>query len=164
MMVEGVGDHRAHQADVVGTACDVRNIIGKLGAGLARGRELSRARKHGRRRLDEREPEALRHRRRQRLPAIFRERRLRVEQVHLAGCAFHEEEDDVLRLRSEVRRLRRERIYSRPRASLALEQARQCDCFQTAGTTPEKRAPGLNFHELREIHDLLPCDQLVEVQ
>src|SRR5262249_33948839 len=48
--------------------------------------------------------------RRQRLPRILRKRRLRVERIDLARPAVSEEVDDALRLRREVRLLRRKGI------------------------------------------------------
>jgi hypothetical protein len=48
-----------------------------------------------------------------RLIRVFLERRLRIEEVDLAGTAFHEAPDHRLGTRRDVRRLRRERIDGR---------------------------------------------------
>ena len=110
MMIERVRVHGAHHAKVVGHLRSVRQIIRENHAALAVLLELARAGEHRRGRLDERELQVLRHRRRQRLAVPFLQLRLRIEQIHLARAAFHEQEDDVLRLGREMRLPRSERI------------------------------------------------------
>ena len=84
--------------------------------------ELARAREHGRGRLDERQLQVLRHRRRQRLAVPLLQLGLGIEQIHLARAAFHEQEDHVLRLGRESA-ASAEPADSAPRAPLAAESA-----------------------------------------
>ena len=59
------------------------------------------------------------------LPAHFASAGLRVEQVHLARPADHEQEDDALGLRLEVRLLRRERVLRGGRLAVGPRFARE---------------------------------------
>src|SRR5437016_3286284 len=102
MMIEGVCVHGANQADIVRTGSRVRKEIRVLRATLTVRFEDARAAQYRSAGLDERELDLLRHGFGQRLALPLLQLRFWIEQIHLAGRAFHEQEDDILRLRREM--------------------------------------------------------------
>ncbi len=157
MMIERVGVHRAHQADLVGDLAQVREVIGNLHAALAARREFAMAGQNGRRRLDEGELQILSQRRGQRLAVPLFELRLRVEQIELAGSALHEHEDDVLGLWREHGRLWRERTQvRRGPVAFALQQIGERQRADPARAVSKEAAPRLDFAILLEIHMIIP--------
>ena len=111
-----VGVEAADEADVVHALRDVREQRRDVAPALAVFLELPgtpQQRRIALRELADDRAVALG----QRLAVELLERRLRVERVDLARPADHEQEDDRLRLRREVRRLRRERIDALAAAS-----------------------------------------------
>jgi hypothetical protein len=110
MVIEGVGVHRAHQAEIVRAGSDVRDEVRKLDAALPVRLEGTWAGQHGGVRLGEGQAQILGHLRRQRLAAPLLQFGLGVEKIDLARAALHEHEDDVLRLGREVGFARRQRI------------------------------------------------------
>src|SRR5947199_208460 len=78
-------------------------------------------------RIDERGAILLDEIRRRQLAVALHQLRLVVEQLQVARAARHEEEDDILRLRREVRLLRGERIILRRRRGAWAEQIGKAD-------------------------------------
>ncbi len=149
MMVEGVGVHRAHQAQIVRAGADVRDVVGKLDAALAVRLERARAGQHRGVRLGEGQAQVLGHLGRQRLAAPLLQVRLGVEEIDLAGAAFHEHEDHVLGLGGKVRLLGRQRIHvDGGSPSLRLHQLRQRDDADPACALSEEAAAALDSAEL----------------
>jgi hypothetical protein len=114
-VVEGVGDHRFDDAQLVGHARRVRQQLRKLGAALAVSGELELRPEQSGIRVDERRPVALQQPRGRQRAVQLGERRLVVEQLEVARRAGHEQEDHVLRPRGEVGHLRRQRVGRRRR-------------------------------------------------
>ena len=148
MMIERVRDHAADQANIVSAGGDVRDIVGKFDAALAVRRELARAREHGGGGLDKCEAQVLGHRRRKRLTRIFLQRWLGVKKIHLAGRTFHEQANDVLRVRREVRSFGSEGISQ----SFALQQSGERERLNATGATAKEGSARLDFQKLGEIH------------
>jgi hypothetical protein len=95
------GVHRADESDVIDLAGQVRHGIGHPHAALAMLSELERAAHQcagATRVLDFAGDLA-----EVRVAVVLVEHRLRIEQVHLAGAAVHEQMDDRFGLRREVR-------------------------------------------------------------
>src|SRR5262249_13162095 len=133
---------------------DVGDEVRELDTALPMRRELARTGEYGRVGLRERQPQVLRHLGRQRSPVPFFQSGFWIEKIDLARSAFHEEEDDVLRFRRKVRRLRSERIAIRRRAAaLALQQLRQGDGSDSPCALAEKTAAALNLRKLCPVHD-----------
>ena len=110
----------------------VRQQLGQLGARLAVLLEREGRAEQPRRALDEREPLPLRNELRGNLLAVvLLQRRLVVEQIELRRRAGHEQIDDVLGLRREVRRARRERtvgsVCANSRSSSSADSATPAD-------------------------------------
>ena len=110
LLVIRVGrEHRADDAELIGDRRQVRQQLAHLDAGFAvlRERELGRH-QPGRR------PLGAQVGRRRPLARVFHQRGLRIPQVNLRRPAGHEQQDDVLRFRREVRaddvRAGRERV------------------------------------------------------
>ena len=96
---------RSDDRDLVGDRRKMRQQFRELGARLAVLLERERRSEQPRRSLDEREPLAFRDElRRNLLAVVLLQRRLVVEQIELRRRAGHEQINDVLRLRREVRR------------------------------------------------------------
>ena len=118
--------HRADDRDVVGNRREMRQQLGQLRSRLAVSLERERRPEQPRRALDEGEALALRNELRRDLLAVeLLQRRLVVEEIELRRRAGHEEIDDLLRLRREVRRARRER--SRPACCAKSRSSRSAD-------------------------------------
>ena len=101
-MVERLGMHRAHPANVVGAGRQVRPEVGELHAALAVLVEATRTAHEPRRlALNERKTHVARHRLRQRLAVQLVQLRLGVPKVDLAGSALHVHVDDALGPRPE---------------------------------------------------------------
>ena len=113
---------------------------------------------HGRRWLDEREFQVLRHRRRQRLAVPFLQFRLGIEQIHLARPAFHEQEDDALRLGREMRLPGGQRV----RRPGSLQQSANAIMPSPPPAFSERSACG-DTRKFNRIHALFPHDEFVEV-
>src|SRR5216683_973610 len=98
LVVRNLGEDRPHDADVVDALANVGKELADFNSALSVAFEFER-------RLHERAGLALvsevssRHR----LTVVLREHRLRIEAVDMRQAAVHEEEDDVLGLRLEVR-------------------------------------------------------------
>ena len=144
-----VGGHRVQERDVVDAGGEVREQVADHLAALAVGLEFPlrpddaafvllatpAERLHG-----------------DRLAVEIVELRLVVERVDLARAAVHEQEDDALGLRSEVRRLRRERVrrsrgdIGSPRGlaeeAVAGEQVGQAQRGEPRAGLPEEFAAG----------------------
>ena len=111
MMVELVRVHRAHHQPVVCAGSHARQQVAEIHPALAMFGELARTpHQHGALLLDEGEADVFREALRQWLAVEVVELRLRIEQIHLARRALHEDEDAVLRPGREMRRLRQQRI------------------------------------------------------
>ena len=143
------GVHRADEGDVVHHAGEVRHHLRDPRAALAVPGELERAAHQGAGVLDE--LDFARDLVEVRLAVVLVERRLGVEQVHLAGAAVHEQMDDRLGLGREVRRARLEvdrRIRRLFRgedgggAEVAAEQVGQGRPGDAAGHPVEETAAG----------------------
>ena len=76
------------------------------------------------------------------LPVVLGEPRLVVEGVDVAHAALHEEEDDALRPRREMRRLRRERIDRRGARLLLRREAGERERAKAAGELLQGGAAG----------------------
>ncbi len=160
MVIESVGVHGADQAYVVGARCRVLHEIRILRAALAIRLEHARAAQHGRVGFDERQLYLFGHGLGQRLALPFLQLGLGIEEIHLAGRAFHEEENDALGFRREVR-LGSERI-----STLGLrgaEHLRERDHAEPARAVAEKIAARLNPLECFEGHDLLSRNELIKI-
>jgi hypothetical protein len=78
---------------------------------------------------------------------------LGVEEIDLAGPAFHEHEDDVLGLGREMRFARRQRVLlDDGGAAVALQHLREGDGPDAACALAEELAAALNLAELFQIH------------
>ena len=132
MVVEGVGVHGAHQAEIVGAGADVRDEIGELDAALPVRRETRGLASTAALGLVKARRRSLVSSGRQRLAVPLLELGLGVEEIDLAGPALHEHEDDVLGLGREVRLARRQRVHvprrRRGRPVPAAAPARWCRC------------------------------------
>src|SRR5262249_10580025 len=108
LMIGAVGEHRADDAQVVGVAAKLGKEIADLDAALSVFLE-------GEWRLEQRARFALglSVARGCGLPVVLVEQRLGIERVDLRRTAVEEEEDDVLCLCGEMRRLRSQRVRSR---------------------------------------------------
>jgi hypothetical protein len=148
VMIERIGAHRADHADVVCNFGGMRQVIGKYHTALSMLLEFARAGEHGCRRLDEGELQILRHRRRERFAVPLLQLGLRIEEIHLARAAFHEQEDDAFRLRSEVGLLRSKRIDG----LACMQQIRQRDAPEPAADISEKRATGNDSIQFVRMH------------
>ncbi len=127
--------------------------VGIFHATLAVRFEYARARQHRGGGLDERQFELAGHGWRQRLAVPLLQLRLGIEQVHLAGRAFHEHEDDVLGFGRKRRRFGRQWIGAQgSRASVAAEQIRQRNGAQSARAIAQEQSPAVNLLELLEGH------------
>ena len=103
------------------------------------------------------------------LPVQFIELRLRVEGLHLAGAAVHEQEDARLGLGREVRRLGSERVDGRlveragkesvPRKETGHGQGREA-CAQGVDELAARAGEVFAQHGSRSVHE----QELVEVQ
>ena len=110
-MVEHVGVHRADERDVVGARGDVREQIRDLHTALAVPSKRSRrALENCTVLLDESEADLVSQRFGKRLPVEFTKLWLRIEEVDLARCAGHENEDAALGARRGVRWVRSQRV------------------------------------------------------
>ena len=133
----------ADDRDVVGDRGEVRQQLRQLGAGLAVLAERERRAEQTRRPFDEREPLPFRDEfRGDLLAVVLLQRRLAVEQVELRRRARHEEIDDVLRLRREVRRARRQRVVAFLREELLVQQRRQREAADAEAGLPKEVPPG----------------------
>ena len=108
--------HRSDDGNLVGMLGQVRQELGDLGARLPVAREIERRSEQAGRALDERETFALGDEtRRDLLAVVLLQQRLVVEEIDLRWCARHEQVDDLLRLRGNLRRdgacrLRQDRV------------------------------------------------------
>ena len=102
-MVELRRLHRADDGDVVGDLRQVGQQLRDLGARLAVLLELERRAEQLRRALDEREPLALDELFGNVLTVVLGQGRLRIEQIDLRRRPGHEQIDDALDLRREMR-------------------------------------------------------------
>ena len=109
-MVELIGVHRLDEADVIDDLRQVRQHLRQFRPALAVLGELEARPEHGRIGPDEGVALAADDRRRHRLAFELRQLRLVVEQIELARRAGHEQMNDALRLRREVRLARRQRV------------------------------------------------------
>ncbi len=109
-VVEGVRVHRLHDAEFVGDGGDVGDELGEFGSGAAVAGELEAGSEEGGVRVDEGGPVTLEEFGGGKLAVPLRELGLVVEQLEMAGCAGHEEEDDALGAGSEMGLARREGI------------------------------------------------------
>ena len=152
-VVELVGVDRLDDGDLVDHLGQVRQHLRELGAALAVPGELEARTEHGRVRADKRIPLTADDRGRERFAFELGQCRLGVEEVELAGCAGHEQVDDALRLRCEMRRFRCQRIVADSRAGepneLARErigqQAGQGDLADADTALPKEMAAGHGF-------------------
>ena len=104
-MVERFAIAGANQRDLVRLRPDVRKQFGNLHPGLSLAIKLPWTAAHRRlTEIDSIRLQALRRFRRDALTAALRQLRLRIERVHVAHAAVHEQIDDALRLRGLVRR------------------------------------------------------------
>ncbi len=101
------------------------------------------------------------------LPLHFCKAGFGVEEIELAGAAFHEHEDDVLGLGREVR-LAGARAGSTVASAAArpsrFHQLRQGGDADAAGALLEEAAAGLNSAELFAVHVSFPRDEFVQVE
>ena len=157
--------HRADDGDVVGDGRQVRQQLRELGARLAVLLERERRAEQARRALDEREPLSLRNELRGNLLAVvLLQRRLVVEQIELRRRARHEQIDDVLRLRREVRRARAPSGLRPPAAanSRSSSSARQRHAADAEAGLLEEMAARDVAKSVR-VHSL-PGQRFIEVQ
>jgi len=158
MVVELIRVQAANHEPVIGLLRHVRQQIAEIHAALAMLRKLARA-AHELRGLfaDEGKAHVLRHAVRQRLAVQFIELRLRIEEIHLAGTTFEEDEDAVLRLRREMRRLRQQRIGSNGRFgtenAFLRQQGAQRERAEAAGGRVEELAACLLNLMLDGMHE-----------
>ena len=89
---------------------------------------------------------------------------LRIEEIHLARRAFHEEEDDVLRLGREVRRLWRERRHGLGGAPFASEQLGESDGADASRAIAEEPPSGLDRLIIAAASSLLLRYEFVQVE
>jgi hypothetical protein len=109
------------------------------------GREFARARQNRGGGLDEGQAQVLGHGRRQRLAGILLQRGLGIEKIHLAGSALHEQADNVLGVRREMRCFGRERIGDIACQAFTFEEARERERLDSTGTASEERPARLDF-------------------
>ncbi len=105
-VIEGVGDHRFDDRDVVNDTRQVRQQLGQLGAALAMPGKLELRPQQLRVRVDERGPVSLEQFGRRQLPVELGQLRLVVEQLQMARAARHEQENYALRFGRRGRGLR----------------------------------------------------------
>ncbi len=137
--VRGIGAvHRAQDAKVVHVLRHVREEFAHRQPALAvllepprRLQQFARLRKLHPRLLE-----------RIRFSVVALEQRLRIEGVHVARPAFHEEEHDALRPRRKVRRLWRQRIGHRGLRLLASEHGLQRKVAKADGAALQQGAAG----------------------
>ena len=127
-MVHGVADHRAHHAEVVSARAHMREQTADRGSALAVRLEFERRSHQAADFVRWREGDLALDR--QRLAFVQLQARLGVEGVQVRGPAMHEEKDDVLRFRGEVRGFRRGGIGS-VRPFLLGEQGVEAECRES---------------------------------
>ena len=155
IVVDGIGVHRAHDANVVGNLCRVRQQVADPGTRFAMLLEAERGfdqRKAALAGCHRGQPLALADRLRQVLSAQLGQTRLGVERLDLGGAARLEKPDHALGLGREVRQASqaaRSRLGCIGRVQVAAQQVGQSDGPNTAGAPAEEVSPGLGFGDVR---------------
>jgi hypothetical protein len=143
VVIDVVRDHRADEAKIVHASGDVREQFADGRAALAVAREAP----WGSEQIPRLRSLQLGLGEGERLALHLGELGLRIEQIHVRWAAGHEEEDDALRFRGELRRLHRERTGGgRVRREGAaegafLEQAREPQHAEAVRELPEHLTP-----------------------
>ena len=146
-MIEGVGGHRLHDGDVVHDFGQMRQRLGKFRAAPAVPGELEFAGEQRRVRFDERVFLAHHNFFRHGLAVVFGEGRLVIEQIELARRAAHEQVDDPLRFRLELRLSGRQGCRAAGQAAGAeraagIEQRRERNRAESDAALTEEPAAG----------------------
>jgi hypothetical protein len=150
--VELRGVDRAHERELVGHGAQVGPKLGDLGSGLAALQELVGGAQQLGLALDEGEALAFHELVGDRLAVGFAELGLVVEEVHLGRRSRHEEIDDALRLRREVRALRGRREEP------LVEQAHEGHAPDPEARLAEEVPPGDRPQQVACIvHVFTPC-------
>ena len=149
MMIERVRVHGTDEADVVGYGPEVGKIIADLDSGLAVFAKLAAARENRGGGLDESQLQVFGERFGKRLAIPFRQLRLGIEEIKLAGTALHEHENDVLRFGGEGWLLRGKGITrrggERSGPPIAGEQVAERDRPNASSAFTEELPPRLNL-------------------
>src|SRR5438128_8073515 len=162
-MIEGVGRHGLHNGDVVRDFRKMRERFRKFSGALALSGKLELGREQRRVWFDEGIFLAHYHLVRHGFAVVLGERRLVIEQIELARRAAHEEVNDPLGLRRELRSLRRKRVQGGGRRPTAFpEQLAQCDGAETDTALLEKPAAGYEFRVLTMIEIGLAVHNVVK--
>src|SRR5262245_57524025 len=148
MMVGDIGVHRAHQAEFIRPTGGVRQVVGKLRTALSVRLERPWG-GHDVAAFHDVVGQVLDKRLRYPLAMIFLHLRLRVKEIKLAGGSGHEDKDDLLGSRREMRLAGGVRVgpsRDLSRAPLERQQVRERDNTEAAGSLLKEPPPALDFN------------------
>ena len=132
--------HRAQERDLVDVPAEVRKELRHLDPALPVLLEREGAR-HQRPGKSLPHDHVALHLAVDRLAGVLRQRRLRIERIHLAPAAAHEQRDDRGRARLEMRRLRRVRVHADRGGGARIGRRRRSPARPTAGPADRAGTP-----------------------